>query len=442
MSRKTILIIVAIILIALGVWVYITYKNPSGNQGGPSQNTLGSLFPFGTSGNTPTKPATGSGTTGTGTSSSPHVKDLATERLVQVTSKYIAGFTVLPPSTAAPIPTVDINDPTGAQTIPVVYPKLRFVERGTGYIYDIDAKGQNLSETSGTVIAHTLVALFGDQGNTVIFRYIKDDNITIATYLGHLVPAAGSSSFGTTAGSFLADNISDMVMSHDGKNILYLLPTASGADGMTVKTNGTSPKEVFSSSFSEWLLDWPSTGPVVTTKASADIPGYAYAVTGSGVLNKLLGNVSGLTTKMSPDGKNILYSVSFSGHVDLHIKNIASGADLDTGLSTLPEKCVWNATSTLVYCGAGTSVSADQYPDVWYQGSAHFNDALWKIDAATGTTTEMDDGEGNFLDATYLTLDSKEQFLFFINKNDASLWSFDLTAPATTPQTPTLPNVK
>ncbi len=438
MSRKTILILTAIILVAIGAWAYFASRKNAGDQNGATPGTIGSLFPFGASTTLPpgqgTVPGTSSGgnTAGSDTPATP-------KRLTQVTKKYVAGFTALPASASA-VSTVDINDTTGAQTTNAL-PRLRFAERGTGYVFDIDAKGEGLVKASGTVIAHTLIALFADDGKTVLLRYIKNDNKTVATYLGHLVPAADANSFGTVIGSFLADNISDVALSADKKSFAYIIPTAKGSAGMTMKADGSGQKQIFASAFSEWLIDWPATGAVVTTKASADALGYAYAVVSSGNMQKILGGQSGLTTKMSPDGKTMLYSVSVSGRIDLHVRRIKDGADMDTGLSTLPEKCAWNAAGTLAYCGAGTSVTAGQYPDSWYQGVTHFNDAIWKVDAATGTTTELSDGEGNSLDTTSLALDQNEQYLFFINKNDASLWSFDLQTPAVSVQAPALPSV-
>ena len=97
---------------------------------------------------------------------------------------------------------------------------------------------------------------------------------------------------------------------------------------------------------------------------------------------------------MSPDGKSVLYSVSTDTGMALHILHIKTDADVNTGLATLPERCAWTPDSATIYRGASATLGAGSYPDIWYQGVAHFNDALWSIDAAAGTTTELDNGEG------------------------------------------------
>ena len=428
MSKKTIIIFIILIILALGGWVFISSRQqaPVG-QDGTSGGFFSSFFPFGTTDlpdgtGTDTGGGTGSGTTGGGG------KPLADSRLVQVSNKITAGHIALSPTNTPVIPTYDINDNTGAteprpaDTLPIV----RFAERGTGYIYDANAEGQNLRKVAGTVIARTAQALFGNGGDSVILRYIKNDNQTVATFLGRIVPADEPSGTGELQGSFLPENISDVTLSNDGKNVLFLLPTAGGSAGMTMKIDGSGRKQIFTSSFSEWLTDWPSTGPVLTSKAASGISGYAYLVNSAGNLSKILGGVNGLTTKMSPDGKFILYSVSGDSAVTLHVRRIQDGTTVDTGLRTLPEKCVWSASSLVAYCGATNVLEEGLYPDFWYQGLVHFTDSFWKIDPSTGTTSEQSDGEGNELDAMNLALSQNDEYLFFINKRDSSLWSLNL----------------
>ncbi|MEI8130330.1 MAG: hypothetical protein WCG55_02380 [bacterium] len=431
MSRRTLLVIIALLLLLLGVWFYFSLQSKSSTPGSPT-TSIGSLFPFGPS-KTTTPASTGSTNVGTGnTNTEPSNTDQAkpAPRLIQLSTKLTAGLIVLPPVVTKPVATVDINDPTGAQKFaPAPLPVIRFAEKGTGYIYDINANKEGLIKQSGTIIAHTVEAVFGNNGAAVVLRYAGSDNQTISSFLGQITPAIDATTSGTTRGDFLPDNISEIVPSFDSKNFFFLLPTTSGVAGMTMKADGSSKAQLFSSPFSEWLLDWSSTNPIVTTKASANVAGNAYFVLKNGVFSKIVGDVNGLTTKISPDGKNVLYSVSKNNSLVLYVKHLSDGLEFNTGLSTLPEKCVWNSTSTAIYCGSSTDVPSGTYPDDWYQGLAHFNDSLWKINPQSGRTTLLDDGEGNNLDVTNLAIDQKEGYLFFTNKNDDSLWSFNLTPP-------------
>lgn len=426
MSRKTILIVVIVALIGLGTWAYIQFFNQPQQAGTSGQKSLlGTLFPFGSTSSTPT--STPAGTTTSTTPGQQEPSASAVKKLTRISDKFVAGLTVLPVNTTV-VPTYNINDTTGAasaaaQAIPIV----RFAERGTGYVYDVTAEGKNLTKRSGTVVARTAVALFGDNGTSVLLRYIKEDNTTVASFLGHIIPPTDALSIGILKGDFLPDNISDVAMSPDKKNFVFLLPTSTGIAGLTMKTDGTTKKQIFSSAFSEWLLDWQSPSVTVTTKAAGSVPGYAYSITSTGGFQKILGDMNGLTTKMSPDGKSILYSVSVGNKATLYIRHLKDGSAISTGLSTLPEKCLWAADSTAIYCGAAPVPPQAPLPDAWYQGTTSFIDALWKIQASTGLTTEIDDGEGNEFDATNLAIDQSSHYLIFVNKNDGSLWSLDLT---------------
>ena len=382
MSRKTIIIIAVIILVLFGVWIFIATRVPSSNTGTPA-NTSGSLFPFGNNTGTPSGQTTTPKTTGGQTIITPS-GEVVEDPLVQISNKVVAGVTVLPPIVPVVVPPVTTKGATKTKTTtpssttpatknttstpattdatpaPVKkLPTVRFVERGTGYIYDVGARGGDTVKTSGTLVARTYTALFADNGNSVLYRYLKPDNKIISTFLGHILPPKDATSDGTVAGDFLPDNITDATISTDTKNIVFLLKTTSGSAGISMKSDGTSKKQLFSSPFSEWLLDWNQGGLMITTKANADTPGYLYNVFITGVFQKLLGGVNGLTTKMSPDGTEILYSSSGGGTFNLHIKNLKNGADINTGLQTFPEKCVWASDNATVYCGAGITVPQD-----------------------------------------------------------------------------------
>lgn len=426
MSRKTILILLGVLVIALGAWVFVQSRKASTGTGDASSGSsiFSQLFPFGSS------PQNSSDGTDSDTTTSPSGDTdtpAANARFVEIAHNPTAGFiAVVPPP--APKPTkVSASSPGVDSDVEAQYPTVRYAEAGTGYIYDANAKGQNVTKVSGTVIARTAQAYFGDNGASVILRYIKTDNKTVATYLGHIVSGVGALFTGDLKGDFLPDNILDLVMQPDGKGFLYLQAGAAGGSIVSsMKTDGSGKKQVFSSSFAEWLLDASTAGTTLTTKAASSVPGYAYSITSGGSYVKLVGGVNGLTTKMSPDGKHVLYSVSTDAGLSLRIRHLKDGSDVATGLATLPEKCTWTADSASIYCGVPTTLDAGQYPDSWYQGASHFADSVWKIAPATGTTIQVSDGEDRALDMTHLSLDAKGEFLYFIDKTAGSLWSFEI----------------
>ena len=165
----------------------------------------------------------------------------------------------------------------------------------------------------------------------------------------------------------------------------------------------------------------------LTTKPSSDVPGYMYAIDPNKKdFNKILGDISGLTTLTSPNGKLTLYGNS---SLSLNVYNISTGEITPLIVRTLPEKCTWNKTSTIVYCAVPKSISGALYPDAWYRGEVSFMDDVWKIDIENGNANIVLDptsilGEG--LDGIKLTQDENENYLFFVNKKDSYLWRLEL----------------
>ncbi|MEK7178854.1 MAG: hypothetical protein AAB727_01195, partial [Patescibacteria group bacterium] len=144
-------------------------------------------------------------------------------------------------------------------------------------------------------------------------------------------------------------------------------------------------------------------------------------------LQKILGNIRGLTALLSPDKKNVLFSRSTETDFKTYLYDIKNKTAFFFPVVTLPEKCAWKERT--VYCGAPREIPEALYPDDWYQGVVSFSDDIWKIDADTGAVDIVVNGEssqdGGF-DATGLMIQSDGTSLLFTNKNDSTLWSVEL----------------
>jgi len=79
----------------------------------------------------------------------------------------------------------------------------------------------------------------------------------------------------------------------------------------------------------------------------------------------------------------------------------------------------------LFICGIPTILPNLNYPDAWYQGLISFNDQIWMMNLIKNTTSLIDGLNLNNLDI--INIKNNNQFIYFQNKIDGSLWSFDLT---------------
>lgn len=185
---------------------------------------------------------------------------------------------------------------------------------------------------------------------------------------------------------------------------------------------GTAKKTIFGSSLSEWLPQFTTSLITMTTKSSGVVDGYMYTINPeNNNFKKVLGPINGLTTNTSPDGKTIYYMESTDTGITTFFYRTTTGKTDPVLYDTLPEKCVWNATSTTMYCMIPETITSGTYPDYWYQGLVQFSDTLYVVDAATGDANQI----GAFpetIDGHKLQIDSTGKYLYVINRLDDSLW--------------------
>ena len=440
MSKRNFTLLIIVLVIALIVAFGFLYLNRSPNtpEDGGGTNFLSNFNPFGKS-----KPAPPVVTSPPDVSNTTPPEEGLGVKLTEVSSMPIAGFSVYQKERFKEIPIAppgeesNQNPETKPKTTKPVppptefVPALRYVARSSGNIYQTFADKIDERKFSTTIIPRVYEAYFGNKGESVIMRYLKEDNRTIATFAGSLPKeflGGDTSESNEVKGSFLPDNISDISVSPDHSRIFYLLNIGDSVVGTTSGILGDKKVQIFDSPFTEWLSFWPNSKMItLTTKPSSDVPGYMYAIDPNKKdFNKILGDISGLTTLTSPNGKLTLYGNS---SLSLNVYNISTGEITPLIVRTLPEKCTWNKTSTIVYCAVPKSISGALYPDAWYRGEVSFMDDVWKIDIENGNANIVLDptsilGEG--LDGIKLTQDENENYLFFVNKKDSYLWRLEL----------------
>jgi hypothetical protein len=330
---------------------------------------------------------------------------------------------------------------TGSTTV-------RYVDRGTGHIYDIDLASGAVVQVTATTISPVYQAIWASTGQSVVLRYLASDEVTVksysatlgmpnfaATMSGSANPSTASSTTPTSAspgalmGSFLPDDIDAIAYSPAGTKIFYTNLVNSREEGVVANTDGTKKLQIFDSPTSEWSLAWPATSETaVTTKPSYIAPGYLYFINATtGNKQKILGNINGLTDLVNPGATEIAYTDNTN---NLSIYTVKSGQSITTGLATLPEKCVWSQKNiSVLYCAVPATIPAGNYPDDWYQGLVSFTDSIYKIDTATGATTLISDLSAQYgknIDGINLVLDKNEDHLIFMNKKDYSLWGLSI----------------
>ena len=455
MNKKRLIIIVSFIVIILIVFLSIFLKNKTTNPETSGDGfSLSDLFPFGS--------VTDRGGSSDNDTNDDIIPDVVTvdengnviiPRLRQVSTFPVSGATVFNTKRTriVPIPPLPIEGDSGGDPVVIAQAPteeivvedataIRYMEQATAHIYETYTDTLTETRISNTTIPRIHDTYWNLDGGSVVFRYLEDGTSKIQTYLAALTSSSVFSEGGSTEnlsvlkdlkGNFLVEGISDISVSPDKTRFFTLEPVVGGVVGITEDFLGGKKSQVVESSLSEWLSFWPnSTTLTLTTKPSGTLPGYMYSVdVNKKSFEKVLGGIVGLTTKMSPDGKRVLYSASVANGVRLYSYDLNTRLTTDLGISTLPEKCVWSKDSITVYCAVPESFLLGVYPDVWYQGRVSFEDTLWSMNLSTSVYYVLVDPTETInipIDMTNLFLDGSEKYIFFTNKKDGILWSYSI----------------
>ncbi len=459
----------SIVLVGLLGYFYMSRNTPTGDSAIPGVNFLSQFNPFKSNVNTDTGSENpGAGDTGGDQPGENGETPITT--LHKVSNMPIAGFIVYPKERLKEIPPEDTT--TGGEsnvtTTPVeeipndsatsssrttvaadlkkkllvtkkpIVPDTEFVtavryaDRASGNIYQSFADKIQEHKFSGTVIPKIYDAYFGNNANAVLMRHLKIDNVTIETFLGTLPKEKLGDDTTTIAemkGGFLTNNIQDVSVSPDGLKVFYLSPVGDGVIGTIQNLIDGKKNQIFNNAFTEWNSWWPNNNVItLTTKPSFGTLGYMYMIDiAKKSFTKVLGDINGLTTQMSPNGKLVLVGTN---DLSLYVYHVDTKTYDKLGVKTLPEKCTWNKVSDTVYCAVPSTIETANYPDDWYRGEISFSDQIWKINLQDGSTTLIADplviSGGEDTDGIQLAVDTNEDYLFFINKKDSFLWELEL----------------
>jgi len=335
---------------------------------------------------------------------------------------------------------------------------VRFIDRGKGDVYEVAENGRAVATLSNTLLPRitqsvwnkNLTAFIGSMiketatSPTVVYAELKAQTTTTNTTAAKAANTQGSnpdtaSSLTLTPfvlkGKNLPANMIDYAVSPKGDKVFMLVNESGNGVGYTANFDGTSVTKIFSTPITQINVEWPEDNTIaITTKGTASQGGFLYFVSPkTGIWKKILGPVTGLSAKVSHDAKYVFVSVTnTNGVVQTNIVKVSDNSAVDGVIVTLADKCAWgNFNKNVIYCAVPTQLPSAMYPDAWYAGTVSFTDKIWEMNAATGEihlVSSIVDQSDRVVDAFNLGVSPKDDYLFFMNKNDLSLWSLDLVA--------------
>jgi hypothetical protein len=237
----------------------------------------------------------------------------------------------------------------------------RFIERATGHILEVPEHELTTEKITSTTVQKIYNAFFSSDGTRVVFEKLSDGGEGVDSYFGEIITNTieeeGEDPYEEVVFEVEPYSIiSEFIDVSPSQNSFAYLVTGSDSSSLFVDNfEGSSKEEIFNSPIKNWLMDWGADGYIgLTTKPSSGEPGYSYIINVStGSQTKVLDEIDGLTTKLSPSADYVLFAEADGRAIDLGVKNISTGFIDTLSIATLPEKCAFSKVDEkIVYCGA------------------------------------------------------------------------------------------
>lgn len=318
---------------------------------------------------------------------------------------------------------------------------IRWIDRGRGNIYETNSETTDISTISNTIVPKILKSVW-NRDLTSFVATIQNENDTLSSVYAELrrrpfsTTTTESSTFAQyeLKGRNIPQNLVGFATSPKKDRFLMLVNDSGTSYGYISTFDGSKLTKVFETPMTSITVEWPEENTIaVTNKANASQNGYLYFVNvKTGDWKKILGPERGLVTKVNSGAKFVLYStVDYEGKgIKTKLLDVTKNTHIDAPFRTIVNKCVWgNFYMDIVYCGIPPRFEDATYPDDWYIGKTSFVDKVWQLNAKTNEIKLVSDiisESKKIIDAIDLTLDNKDNYLLFTNKNDLSLWAIDL----------------
>lgn len=384
--KKTVLIISGIVIILLvgGVWAYLfTYGAPK---------DAGEVFAKFGLGGEEVEPTIIPNTTIV------DVKDTATngtpQKLRQLTTRPVAGAHV-------------------KGTV------LEYVEQGTGHLYRIDLVSGAETLVRGTTIPQTTKALFSPDGVYVVLTTYTgtEEKVIIET----LSSTAGSS----TRGLSLPAGATQLSFGKSPSVLSYVIQDESGTVGYTYDIKKAASVKLFTLPLRDVRMIWGEKTYAYTTPTKTQ-RGYAYIIQSGRLVPLGRGNFGLMGVPLTDGG--IAVTTLQNGSYVSEVLGTDGTVESVVPITLIPEKCTvsQSATSTL-YCTTPHNLS-NNFPDDWYKGTASFSDILWMVDIENGEAVVLSNFQGESgREVDVSSIYATDTYIYFINKNDNTLWLFSTT---------------
>lgn len=317
--------------------------------------------------------------------------------LRQLTTRPVAGFGSLGSSTEAAV---------------------RYVEAGTGHVYEIKIATGEEQRLTNTTIPRTVSAVFSPDATTVVI--VSETGYVSEIFVGNI---SDNTSESALIGTNLPPDAQDITFI-DNQTIGYTRPTLDGTTGYRYNTITKDQSIDFTAPFLSVTTLFTETETHIYNRHNPELEGSLFAVSNT-AFNAVTPNEYGLSTLVHSDWYIQSYTQNNTFYSRAYNRDSKTSEALP--ISVIPEKCDF-ANSSLLWCAAPINTVPYTYQKEWYQGIIRSNDMLWEIDLRSQSARLALSPQitiGREIDITNMSYAELQAVLYFTNKNDNTLWLYD-----------------
>lgn len=299
---------------------------------------------------------------------------------------------------------------------------IRYIEQGTGHLYHINLSTGVETLVSGTTIPLTTHALFStDSSYVTITSFGSTENTTIVAKID-----TSKTGEEILEGITLPSGAREIAFGEVAGTVTYLLDSVLGAAGYSYNIEKKTSTQLFNISLRDVHVLWGTPTYVYTTPTALQ-DGSLYTVSN----NKLSYVTNSAPALMGFRYNGGVIATKTLNKLTTSVAHPRTGDSIEQALGFIPEKCVINPTQEeIAFCAVPINRGSEIFPDDWYKGVLSYDDTLWSIDITSGAGTPLSMFKvesGREIDVISIGTNEFGDRIWFINKNDNTLWMFDMT---------------
>jgi|GEM_PF-3085051 len=324
--------------------------------------------------------------------------------------------------------------------------KIRFFSKEDGKYYETDFNGQNTKSPLNHTYNNIVDAEWNNEG-TIALVTTTDASSTSKKW--GVLDLSGSQQLNVEVDQSGGSKVLSVKLAqYDPGKYFYQRINPVLNSSKILLADYLSPNyditEIMPSSHTELRLGQPKKDTVAYYHPPSGIAESSlyYFDTTTKEIRKVLSDIFGLSVAWSPQGQYFAYSSTNVDGYELALRmgddsgrTIDMRADLGP-VTTMPEKCVFTASGTRLYCSVWVGEIGPNYvmPDDFYKDRVSVDESIYMFQVPSGRDMRAGDlAEENpetkkmkKYHANKILIDPSERFIFFVNKEDGYLYRMDL----------------